>query len=264
MDVLCRLDGDSRLPVRLVFFPHAGGGITGYSRFLASLADIAEIWAWQAPGRERRAHQKPIAALSRLVNLANAQLSTLGTTPTMLFGISFGALVAHEIARLASKNALCRTIRRLIVASAPGPCRHARFPPLMYLPSSRMLEAVAARYGSLGPDALQNKEFVRLVAPALRADLAMWESYVPPPNSSIPIPLRIWAGNDDVYSHEDFQAWALHYPAAGTVTYFPGNHFFIQQCQPAVVDALRRELVEVASLQAADHHAPVAPDAGSG
>eukprot|EP00434_Breviolum_minutum_P043558 symbB.v1.2.038836.t1/scaffold6198.1/size20156/1 len=89
--------------VRLVCFPHSGGGPSAFSTWPQYFEDaLVELVLISAPGRERRVETPSITDMDTLVgNICEAlQVSGLvDGVPYAFFGHSLGALVAYETAR---------------------------------------------------------------------------------------------------------------------------------------------------------------------
>lgn len=233
--------------LRLVFFPHAGGGAAPYAAFLGAAAAFAEVWTIKPPGRESRLDEAPLAALGALTGRIEAELAALDERQTVLLGVSFGALLAHELAAVANARVQSQ-LRRIVAVSAPAPCRHEQFARISHLPAADMVAAIGARYGGLCPNAARDPAFLNMTAPSLRADLAMWEAYRIRRKTKSEIPLSVWAGRDDMYSADDLSAWQRYYADCSPLQQFPDGHFFLQKQGLAAAKTLRHELTSGCAL----------------
>ncbi|CAK9111706.1 S-acyl fatty acid synthase thioesterase, partial [Durusdinium trenchii] len=88
--------------VRLVCFPHSGGGPSAFSAWPEVFEDaLVEVVTISAPGRERRVEIPSLTDMDTLVGRICEALEVSGLVdgvPYAFFGHSLGALVAYETA----------------------------------------------------------------------------------------------------------------------------------------------------------------------
>ena len=86
----------------LFAFPHAGGGITAYQSWPEHLPDHVELMAVSLPGHGSRLNEPVISDIDTLSEAAAMEIrhSPARQLPCALFGHSFGAVVAFEVAFL--------------------------------------------------------------------------------------------------------------------------------------------------------------------
>src|SRR5215472_2508125 len=103
---------------RIFCFAAAGGDPRAFLDWQPSLGADAEILAVCLPGRGHRADESAPASIAELADGAAAAISACTGQPIYLFGHSFGALVAFEVARrLGSPSAF----RHLIASGCAAP-----------------------------------------------------------------------------------------------------------------------------------------------
>lgn len=230
--------------LRLFCFPYAGGGASIYGRWPALLPPEVELVAAQLPGRESRLAEKPIAELGVLVDRLAEALTPYMDRPFALFGHSNGGLMAFELVhRLRAAGR--RMPLHLFVSGRPAPQVELTDPPVHNLPEAEFMETLR-RFGGTPEEVLQNEEIMALMAPLLRADFALGETYVYEPRPPLDLPISAYAGETDgevpVWQVE---AWREQTAGAFQFHRFPGGHFFLQEDQAMVLDQLRRELQEI-------------------
>src|SRR5205085_1456366 len=86
--------------VRLFCLPPAGGGTTVFRDWRQELDASVELILVQLPGRETRFDEPPIRDREALIERLGRLLLPELERPFALFGHSFGALLAFELARL--------------------------------------------------------------------------------------------------------------------------------------------------------------------
>lgn len=112
----CVEQREATVQLRLICFPHAGGGASSYNSW-ASLPDIIEVWAVQPPGRGARAAEP---AFDSLTSYAEAVVDALQDFhgPLAFFGHSFGSLVALRVSQLLHSRGL--PLPLMLTVSAHG------------------------------------------------------------------------------------------------------------------------------------------------
>jgi pyochelin biosynthesis protein PchC len=158
---------------RLVFFPPAGGSASGAWELAAGVPEQWSVWGVQYPGRGPRLRE-PLAGSIR--EIAEACLPGLrGAAGTsVLFGHSFGAFVAYDVAQLLQEQGL--VVAGLMVAGVPAPDVW-QAEPVSEL-TDEVLVATLIRLGGTSPDLVADEEVLELVLPALRSDLDLGRGYV--------------------------------------------------------------------------------------
>src|SRR5262245_13516853 len=146
--------GAARL--RLLCFPHAGGGTALYRSWAGALPPGVELGIALLPGREARLHEPPIDRMDTLVASLLKDIAPYLDRPYALFGHSLGALVAFELAR-ALRAAGAPAPRALLVSANPAPQLVHDDPPIHDLPEPLFLEEIR-RYGGMPATVLQSPE----------------------------------------------------------------------------------------------------------
>ncbi|MCA9127091.1 MAG: thioesterase, partial [Planctomycetales bacterium] len=114
---------DSR--VRIFCFPHAGGGASAYYRWGKSASNLFCIWPVHLPGREGRIAEPPFHSLPALMEDFIPELATHASHPSILYGHSFGSLLAYESA--ARLELMGRQPIALVISASPPPNLKRRF-----------------------------------------------------------------------------------------------------------------------------------------
>ncbi|MGM1058992.1 thioesterase II family protein [Saccharothrix sp. Mg75] len=158
----------------VVFFPPAGASASAGWALATGLAGTRAVLGVQYPGRGPRLRE-PHARSVRAMATATAAALAPDAHAVVLFGHSFGALLAYEVARTLEGMAL--PVAGLVVCGGSAPGRGD----LPTHPEDLSDTALLAFLGSRGgtrPDLLADDDLMRLTLPALRADLAAGGTYV--------------------------------------------------------------------------------------
>lgn len=224
---------------RLVCLPHAGGSASSFYWLSQELSSSVEVFVAQYPGRQDRLREIPVESLDEIVRSLCGELREWCDRPFALFGHSMGAVLAFETAyRLYDEHRLVPM--HVIVSGQRAPSRH-RTECWDYTDES-MLAALRA----LGTDErlLENETLLRMIVPAVRADLRAMEGYRPRPNSVLTCPITAFVGDSDPDTTvEEVRAWSEHTSGRFELRIFSGGHFYLGEEPPGVAGALRMTLL---------------------
>jgi medium-chain acyl-[acyl-carrier-protein] hydrolase len=228
---------------RLVCFPWAGGGPSGFRHWPGELPPDVEVWACALPGHEGRLTEAPTADLVHAARTAAAAIAGSIATPVILYGHSLGAWLAFETARAITAMGRPR-VDALIVSGRRAPTIPILDGHLAALDDASFIAEVGTRYGGLPADVAAMDEIVEALLPALRADFGMLDSYAYPVGPPLAAPIHVLAGADDPHTApaDWLEAWRRETSGTSTIRRFPGGHFFIETARGAVLDHIRHAI----------------------
>ncbi|MBU8860441.1 MULTISPECIES: alpha/beta fold hydrolase [unclassified Micromonospora] len=217
---------------RLVCFPHAGGGASGFRQWAGHLPGGVELLAVQYPGREERIAEPPATDLCRLASEVAHALARLDPAPTVLFGHSLGAAVAFETARRLPSPVL------LVVSGRQAPVDPGRS---VHLMSGDELWQDVARSGGTRKEVLDSDELRALLLPVLRADYRLSETYRPAPLPLLACPVLACSGDrDPEVDPAALDGWRAVTTGTFTARLFPGDHFYLVRQRGALIAEVLR------------------------
>lgn len=233
--VVCRKP-NPQAKIRLFCFPYAGGGSAVFRTWPDQLAPDVEVCAMLFPGRETRLRETPFTQVSALVGALLQVLPPYLGKPFAFFGHSMGALVSFEVARQLRDNS---NLRHLFVSARRAPQVLDTRTHLHKLPDDAFIDAVQERYGGVPEIILQNEELRALFLPLVRADMTIFETYTYTPADPLNCPITIFGGEDDKNAPRDLlAAWEAQTKATFSLQMFPGGHFFVNEVQASVTQAI--------------------------
>ena len=224
-------DGPTRLP----------SPCRGPAPFFVPVADAlspgVDVIAVQYPGRQDRRREDPIGDIRILADRLHAILIRQSPLPVTLFGHSMGAIVGFELAlRLEASG---HAPERLYASGRRGPATHRD--ENVHL---RDDDAILAEIRSLNGTAsalLGDRELMRSILPALRADYHAAETYECAPDIAVACPITVLTGDSDPKTTaEEARAWEGHTTGGFDLQTFPGGHFFITGHADQIIGLLSR------------------------
>jgi medium-chain acyl-[acyl-carrier-protein] hydrolase len=227
--------------LRLFCFPYAGNGASIYRTWSDGLPADVEVCPVQFPGRGTRLMETPFTQLTPLVQALAQALVPILDKPFAFFGHSLGALVGFELARQLRRQSGVQPVR-LFVAADRAPQLPHRDRPIHVLPEEEFLVELRRLDGIPGK-VLEEVELMQVMLPILRADLAVYETYVYSAEPPLNCPISTFGGlQDHRVSCGDLEAWRDQTSASFSLRVFPGDHFFWHTTQPLLLQVLAQEL----------------------
>jgi surfactin synthase thioesterase subunit len=231
----------NRAPVvRLVCFPHAGGGLSTYRGWPERLP-VAEVGIVQLPGRGSRLREPLLESVSEAANDVAETILRLPAYPTVFFGHDLGALMAFETARLLRVRAW--PLLALFVSGRRAPALPDPLPPVADLPRDDLIAEIRRRYGAVPDAVFSEPELVPLLLAGLRADCVMQENYRYEPGPPLACPLMACGGaSDAVATRADLEAWRNETCARFSLHTFRGGHLYLEEEREAVTAVVGNHL----------------------
>lgn len=236
--------------VSLVCFPHAGGNASTFLAWSRHLPTDVEVSSYQAAGRGARAGESPALSLPDMVEEAVAELEPLlARRPVVLFGHSFGGLMAYEVVR--ALHARRWTLpQRVIVSGCFPPSQLSLHRGRWEIGSSdaELFDALAAQ-GGVPRELLPYREVFLPMMGSVRAEFRMLHDYVFQAGAPLPVPLSLfWSQEDALVARADMAPWRALFAGDCDEVVLPGNHYYVDQevvaNTQAVVERLRATALE--------------------
>ena len=230
---------DPKARLRLFCFPYAGAGALIFRKWSDGLPRDIEVCPIQLPGRGTRLTEPPFTKLSCLIEALVRALVPLLDKPFAFFGHSLGALIGFELARQIRRQYGVHPIR-LFASAGRAPQIPHRAPPIHTLPDNEFL-AELRRLNGTPRELLDHEELMEVMLPILRADFALYETYLYSTEPPLNCPISAFGGlQDRRVNASDLEAWRSQTSASFSLRMFPGDHFFLKE--PLLLQALSQEL----------------------
>ncbi|MEV6162552.1 alpha/beta fold hydrolase [Streptomyces sp. NPDC052052] len=224
--------------------PQSGAAAGAFSRWRAHLPQEMELAPVELPGRGTRAREPMPSRFDAVADALYEGLRPEFDLPYVLFGHSFGGMLAYEVARRVQRDGV-RAPLAVFVSGTRAP----HIPQRQFVADAEesVLLDWLSRSGGLPAELFQFPDFLQDILRVVRTDLRIAESYLVPEPVPLTVPLHGLAGADDVVTPpEAVPAWERCAAAGFTVTTVPGNHDFPQASAEATVAAVTSALAGVA------------------
>jgi medium-chain acyl-[acyl-carrier-protein] hydrolase len=131
---------------------------------------------------------------------------------------------------------------RLFISADRAPQIPNRDPAIHSLPEGEFLTELRRLKGT-PTELLEDEEVMQIMLPVLRADFAVYETYRYSTEPPLNCPISAFGGlQDHRVNRGDLEAWRDHTGVSFSLTMFPGDHFYLNTTQPALLQALSQEL----------------------
>ncbi|MFK3873963.1 thioesterase II family protein [Pseudoalteromonas rhizosphaerae] len=213
--------------VRLFCFPYAGGSATTFIHWVKQLPAKIELNIIQLPGRGSRIAEPLVTCLDDVVDSIYNSLKNKLDVPFIFFGHSFGSRMAFEVTvKLYNSN---QPTPHYFIASASRPPSEPVSDSFSYdLPEEEFIGRLDELNGT-PKEILENKEFLDILIPMLRADFKMAETHVHQHETKLDIPLIVLGGlNDKSVDKDTLLGWTKHFNETVQLNILEGDHFFIE------------------------------------
>ncbi|WP_410638367.1 thioesterase II family protein [Amycolatopsis sp. lyj-346] len=220
-------------------FPYAGGGASFYRSW--PVQPGFTVHGVQLPGREECFDEPWPLSLPDTVAFAAEQVTGRCTPDDRiaLFGHSFGALMAYEVARCLLGHGY-RPVHLFASGSLDPTTPLGRDP--APLTDDEFVARVEHLAGYRHP-ALDIPDLRDLVLPVLREDVQMHETYRDTGESPLPVPITAIRGTaDHIVGAEDCERWGKVTTAGCSVVELPGGHMYLVDDALPLLRAIRTTL----------------------
>jgi medium-chain acyl-[acyl-carrier-protein] hydrolase len=228
----------------LICFPHAGAGAAAY-RDWGSDQEL-EVLPVRLPGRESRLGESPRRRMDALAIELAAGLAPVLDRDFAFYGHSMGAVLAFEVSR-ALRDRYGKCPGALFVAASPPPGAQRDLAGVTRLSDEELVAVLTARFGAAN-QVLAHPELMKLLLPAMRADLEMLTTHRFAPGPPLPCPIVGFYGDEDVLNDREVLArWQPLTAGAFSLEEVAGGHFFVIDQAQLVLARLREHLAVPAS-----------------
>jgi pyochelin biosynthesis protein PchC len=209
--------------VSLVCCPHAGGTadfFRGWPRWFPAAVRVVAV---QYPGHGDRLGEPCLTDVHQLSMRLAVEVGRLGPGKLILFGHSFGAAIAFEVAvRLTDRGTPPHAI---LISARVAP--HHETGGTVHLRSDAAIWSELIRLGGTPPGIAADAEWREMLTSSVRADFRASETYRPS-RTRLPCPMTVMLGDDDHdLPRASVSAWHEYTESEFAIQAFSGAHFYL-------------------------------------
>lgn len=222
-----RLTRTSTANTKLFCFPHSGAGAQAYFPFAIVKSQFLDVYALELPGRGRRFSECLNASLPAIVCEAVDGLQQIIENENVIFlGHSLGGLLAFEAIRELRRRVGAMP-KHLFISGVRAPQLPQRRKKISDLPQDDFV-GYLKKFEGTAQEILENPEMLKLIAPILRNDLKVYESYQYIAEDPLKCPITAFCGAKDPFvSPESVRQWTEQTSSGFRRYVIEGGHFFL-------------------------------------
>jgi surfactin synthase thioesterase subunit len=224
----------------LFCFPYGGGNPAFYQSWERALKPHFQICPVQLPGRGIRFSETNATDLSQLVRDIVAAIRPHLSNRFSFFGHSMGALVSFEVTRMLQVRKLPLP-ENLFVSGYHAPHLPDPGRKIHHLSDDAFIDGIIDMNG-LPAELVENREFLSVFLPALRADFTMCETYQYRAGEKVKSSIVALGGKDDPEAGEEhLQAWKEQTTGDFFLHMLEGDHFYIHQKEEEIIEIIKNQ-----------------------
>jgi medium-chain acyl-[acyl-carrier-protein] hydrolase len=227
--------------IRLFIFPFAGGRASVFKNWGNYLSREIEICCLQLPGREERYREEPYVHINDCLQELSENYQKFIELPYVFFGHSLGSLFCYEVSRY-FKSMNVPLPLHVFLSGARPPGKVTIEKSVSRLNDDELVNELK-KYNGIPDNILNEKDYIKLFLPVIRADLSIMESYDYKNNYRFSMPITVFGGESDLaVEYKELKRWNNFTQAYCRIFILPGDHFFIFSEKMSVLSEINREL----------------------
>jgi medium-chain acyl-[acyl-carrier-protein] hydrolase len=231
---------------RLFCFPYSGGSAAVFQPWEELLPDDIELVAIRLPGHSGRMNEVPLTSVAEMADSLMPTITAWLDRPYLIYGHSLGAIVAFELLHALQAKRLPLP-HHFFCAGRRAPHAPPRIEPIHDWPLERFVSELRRLNGT--PEILlTNPSWIDLFIPILRTDLKAAYIYHREPDVKLECSASAFCGSRDlIVLHQDMAGWREHFSEPPVFRTFEGGHFFLDDSQASLVEAICDRVVRRAA-----------------
>lgn len=205
-----------------------GVGASLFTNFLLQPPAGYEIFAVQTPGRENRSDEAVAQSVDHLVDEIVPQIGPLFDRPVVIWGHSFGGIVAREVIRRLRESTGCEPMH-LLVTGTIAPHLIKSWQNREVILKSAVTENSPEYLMSLSRY-VDDPELLKAILPGLRRDYPLLMPYQFENITPFEFPITAFAARqDEVVYCEEVEEWRQHTSGGFELIEVDGDHWFLNR-----------------------------------
>ncbi|MEO6637124.1 MAG: thioesterase domain-containing protein [Ginsengibacter sp.] len=228
--------------VNIFCLPFAGGNKYSYREFKKRAPSFLNFISLEYPGRGGRIREPLLSDTQALVNDLYKEIEPMvDANEYAIYGHSLGGLMTYLLTRKLVENGH-RPPLHLFVTGTTGPSSLSRIEKKRHLlPKAEFIQELKDLKG-MPDEILASDELLEYCEPILRSDFMASEKYIHEECEPFDIPITVITGHQEEMESTDIALWQKETIRPVDFKKFPGNHFFIYQHIPAIIQIISNKI----------------------
>ena len=226
-------------PVTVIGLPFAGATQYSYNPLKEFFPEEIKFFCIDIPGRGSRITEPLLTDILQITDDVFRQIRQHLNPPYAFFGHSMGTLLAYLLTHRILKEGM-RPPQHLFLSGRSGPSVPCNTKD--YLLPKEEFRARLMELGGVPDQILSNESAMSLFEPILRADFQAVEEYKHRILPILSVPITVMIGKDEETSMSEALIWQKETSQSVAVHEFDGDHFFIFNHRPGIVDIIVKSL----------------------
>ena len=222
--------------------PFAGGNKYSYRDFKTRAPSFLNFISLEYPGRGARIKEPLLSSTNALVDDLYKQIENIvDDNEYAIYGHSLGGLMTYLLTRKLIENGQ-RPPVHLFITGTTGPSSLSRIEKKRHLlPHAEFIQELKDLKG-MPDEILKSDELLEYCEPILRSDFMASEKYIHEEFAPLDVPITVITGTEEEMENSDIALWQKETTHAVDFKKFPGNHFFIYQHVPAIIQIISNKI----------------------
>ena len=213
----------------LICFPHAGGGSARYHRWGSEVGKYANVYAPIIAGREERFPERAMNSVEAVIDDVYARIRPASAEKIYVCGVSYGALLAYELANRFEKQGI--VVDGVFIASQRAPYVSKTIVDWENISDKALVDALTCISDGNNAEVV-DEEYFSLFSDTIRRDLCASDNFQPTHPRVLHAPIYISYGSlDSVISRDYIDAWTTMSQASTYITEHDAGHFLMDEKQ---------------------------------
>ena len=229
--------------IKLICFPHAGGFAASYGAWRKYLDPAIEIVGIDLSGHGKRLSERLMDNFDDVYNdLLPIVAAHVAHSSYGIFGHSMGSLLAYELA-LGLEEMNTGSPKHIFASGTTPPHIRQRDLSCYQMDDDAVAEKIVSD-GGTPPEVLANQRLREIYLPIIKADYRVLDSYHCTERRQLHCDLSILNGSQDEEIDGSEVQWKEYTTGSCAFAYYPGGHFYVQQCVKQVAQYINRVLTD--------------------
>ena len=233
-----------------VFCIHpVGAGASMFSHFLYNTPENTEVIAYQLPGRENRADEKPFEKVAELIPEMGAAMKPFLDKPFIVMGHSFGGIIGFELIHFIKENFGIQP-QHLFVTGTCAPHLTQEWKKTETIAETAVVTNSTEKLLGL-LNYIDDVEFLKSILPIMKKDMPLIMSYPYHDKGLLDFPITAFAAEkDEVVTIKEVASWEAQTTNAFKLEIVDGDHWFLSRNKELVLNKLKEAIDQYRKLSA--------------